>query len=69
MGRSIESRLKSHVDMLGQSLDSRVDGLFSELNMKIDCIFEHIRDKPSNDKSEDLAPFDLQEGGSRVRDR
>ena len=45
---------------LGRSLDSRVDRLFDELNKKIDRIAEKIRDKPS----EDLAPFDIQEGAA-----
>ena len=56
----------SRVDELGRSLDSQVDGLFGELNLKIDRIVEKIRDKPSNDKSKDLAPFDLQEGVTYV---
>ena len=54
----------SLVDELGRSLDSRVDGLFGELNLKIDCIAKQIRDKPSNGKSEDFAPFDLHEGAA-----
>ncbi len=64
MGRSIESRLMSRVDEMGRSLDARVDGLFDELKLKIDRIAEQIRDKPANGKSEDSAPFDLQEGAA-----
>ena len=52
----------SRLDEMGQSFNSWVEGMFNKLSKKIDCIAEDIQDLPSRGKSEDSAPFDLQDG-------
>ncbi len=56
---SIESRLMSRMDEMGQFFETKVDTLFDALNTKINLIVEQIRDIPSRGKFEDLTPFDI----------